>query len=231
MEAQAGRVSVVGYFRFHRVEDPIPEGWSDNGPAPGHHAIRARVIKQDGVMIDWTFIGQLEGFRTRGYVPDQGSSQSGVTIGMGVDLGHWTADQLRRRRVPDAVIRKVSPYLGLRGDDAIEVAGELMLHELDAEILSSCIQGDIVDALKSRYGRAQKAGTLKWDYLPSAPATVVTSVAFQYGPALSVRTPKFWRAVVHNDWTAMLAELRNFGDRYKTRRNREADHLERVISV
>lgn len=180
-------------------------------------------------MIDWTFIGKLEGFRTHGYVPDHGSSQSGVTIGMGVDLGHWSEDQLRRRRVPDAIIKRVSPYLGLRGDDAIEAAGELTLHELDAEILSSCIQGDIVDALRKRYARIQPAGSLLWDYLPSAAATVIVSVGFQYGPMLSKRTPKFWGRAIWNDWAGMVEELRNFGDRYPTRRNREADHLERVL--
>ena len=133
-------------------------------------------------MIDWRFIQALEGLRTRGYVPDHGSSQSGVTIGSGVDLGHWSVDQLRRRRVPEPIIRRIRPYLGLRGDDAIEVAGELELSPEDADTLSRIIQGDIVDALRQRYGRSQEPGTLRWDYLPSAAATVITSVAFQYGP-------------------------------------------------
>lgn len=180
-------------------------------------------------MIDWRFIQALEGLRTRGYVPDHGSSQSGVTIGSGVDLGHWSVDQLRRRRVPEPIIRRIRPYLGLRGDDAIEVAGELELSPEDADTLSRIIQGDIVDALRQRYGRSQEPGTLRWDYLPSAAATVITSVAFQYGPLLSKRTPNFWTAAISNDWAAMLAELRDFGDRYRTRRNREADHLERML--
>lgn len=182
-------------------------------------------------MIDWHFIGQLEGFRTRGYVPDQGSSQSGVTIGMGVDLGHWTEAQLQRRRVHPNIIEKVRPFLGLRGDDAIEAAQDLVLFQDEADALSRTIQGDMVDAIRSRYARSQAKGTLLWDNLPSAAATVITSVCFQYGPWLAWRTPKFWRACVANDWSSMVAELRDFGDRYPTRRNREADHLERVLKT
>jgi GH24 family phage-related lysozyme (muramidase) len=180
-------------------------------------------------MLNWSFIQELEGFRTTGYVPDQGSSQSGVTIGYGVDLGHWSEAQLRRRKASPHLIEKLRTFLGLRGDDAIEVADELVLDEDDARNLSSRIQGDIVATLMGRYARAQKAGTLRWDYLPSAVQTVIVSVAFQYGPALARRTPKFWRAAVANDWSAMVAELRDFGDRYPTRRGKEADYLEHIL--
>jgi GH24 family phage-related lysozyme (muramidase) len=53
---------------------------------------------------------------------------------------------------------------------------------------------------------------------------VVASVAFQYGD-LSRRTPNFWRQVTSGDWDAALNNLRHFGDKYPTRRNKEADLL------
>ncbi|MCZ6804491.1 MAG: pesticin C-terminus-like muramidase [Proteobacteria bacterium] len=55
--------------------------------------------------------------------------------------------------------------------------------------------------------------------------TVVASVAFQYGD-LESRTPNYWQQVTTGDWPAALYNLRNFGDRYPTRRNKEADLLE-----
>ena len=182
-------------------------------------------------LLDWPFIERLEGgLILRGYVPTDGSGaplgQSGVTIGSGVDLGHWTEAQLHRRRVPADVIGIVRPFLGLRGWRALEVARDLRLSHQQAERLTRCIQGDIVDALRLRYDRAVKSGLLKWHYMPSVPKTVIVSVGFQYGPALSRRCPTFWRHATNQDWTAMVAELRDFGDRYPTRRNKEADYLE-----
>ena len=55
--------------------------------------------------------------------------------------------------------------------------------------------------------------------------TVVASVAFQYG-RLEVATPNFWRQVTTGYWLAALENLRDFGDRYPTRRNKEADLLQ-----
>ncbi|SDF83983.1 pesticin C-terminus-like muramidase [Thalassobaculum litoreum] len=185
--------------------------------------------------IDWSFIEPLEGFETTGYVPVSGGAplgMSGVTIGSGVDLGHWTVEQLRRRRVPQHIIDAVGPYLGIRGWPALQLARDrpLILSPDDARMLTDCIRGDIVDAVKSRYDSAAKAaGSLRWNALPEPCRTVVTSVAFQYGPALSSRTPNFWRQVTDGRWAEAHANLMNFGDAYETRRRKEADHLAPVL--
>jgi hypothetical protein len=50
-------------------------------------------------------------------------------------------------------------------------------------------------------------------------------VAFQYGD-LARRTPNFWRQVTEKKWADVIANLRNFGDHYATRRNVEADLLQ-----
>jgi GH24 family phage-related lysozyme (muramidase) len=185
------------------------------------------------MLLNWSFIEELEGFRATGYVPVDRNGKplgrSGVTIGYGVDLGHWSAAQLRRQEVPTALIQLLRPYLGLRGEAALAVASRLELDEDDARTLSRLIQRPIVNALRRRYGGSQRAGTLRWDYLPAAARTVMVSVAFQYGPFLSRRTPKFWRTAVTNDWAAMVAELRDFGDLYPTRRGKEADHLSHIL--
>ena len=56
-------------------------------------------------------------------------------------------------------------------------------------------------------------------------ATVIASVAFQYGK-LEKETPNFWRQVTNDDWGAAVKNLRNFGDRTPTRRNKEANYFE-----
>jgi type VI secretion system secreted protein VgrG len=49
-------------------------------------------------MIDFSFIGQLEGNKTEGYVPDPENSNSGVTIASGFDIGQH---QLMSWKKPD----------------------------------------------------------------------------------------------------------------------------------
>jgi hypothetical protein len=60
--------------------------------------------------------------------------------------------------------------------------------------------------------------------------TVVASVAFQYGD-LSLRTPNFWQQVTTENWQAALANLQDFGDKYPTRRNKEADLLAQWLGI
>lgn len=72
------------------------------------------------------------------------------------------------------------------------------------------------------------ASFAKFDQLPPQFQTVIASVAFQYG-VLPVRTPTFWSYAVTGNWTAMIAELRNFGDAFPTRRTKEADLMERTL--
>ena len=56
----------------------------------------------------------------------------------------------------------------------------------------------------------------------------ITSVQYQYGN-LEKRTPKFWGHVTKQDWDSAIKELRDFGDDYGKRRNREADLLESAV--
>jgi len=55
-------------------------------------------------------------------------------------------------------------------------------------------------------------------------------VAYQYGLNLKVRAPRFWATLTEQDWPAAVAELRNFGDAYATRRIAEADLLATAIA-
>jgi GH24 family phage-related lysozyme (muramidase) len=56
----------------------------------------------------------------------------------------------------------------------------------------------------------------------------LASVSFQYG-ALSVAAPKFWKAAVSQDWNEVSKILKAFGDVYKTRRNKEAAVIDKLI--
>ena len=70
---------------------------------------------------------------------------------------------------------------------------------------------------------------IRWDQLDPEKQTVLLSVFRQYGN-LPRRTPKFWNAATQGRWENVVSELRNFGDKYDTRRNKEADLLETSLS-
>ena len=124
----------------------------------------------------------------------------------------------------------MKPYAGLQGPQALALlaAHPLRISKSDADALDQAIQEQILAQLVAEYDRAVSGapGHLRFAQLSNAQQTVLASVAFQYGPHLSNAAPRFWRAAIAQDWTEVIAELRDFGDDYPRRRNKEADYLE-----
>ena len=182
--------------------------------------------------IDWNFIGGLEGGQSlTGYVPDPTGSMSGVTIATGVDLGQRSVDDINALNIPDALKVKLVPYAGLKGQDAANYLAQkpLTITQDEASALDQAVQTPLVNQLRSNYDAATSSGS--FDGLPDQAQTVITSVATQYGPALSQATPTFWAKVTAKDWPGAVQELRNFGDSYPTRRNKEADLLQTIYQI
>jgi hypothetical protein len=78
-----------------------------------------------------------ETFATVGYVP---TDQSGVTIGIGIDLGQQTKKGLEKLNIDSSIIRKLEPYLGLTSKSQLDKkklkASNLQLTAKEAEQLS-----------------------------------------------------------------------------------------------
>jgi hypothetical protein len=130
---------------------------------------------------------------------------------------------------PDAIIEQVRPYLGVRGNDAVEILRHrpLNMSREDASTLTECIRSDILDDLVRRYDAASDR---PFRYLDQQAQTVIASIAFQFGTDLAKATPRFWRQVTTRDWKAAHANLLNFGCAYRTRRRKEAAYLADLIS-
>lgn len=92
-------------------------------------------------------------------------------------------------------------------------------------LIDKAFKHKLVNQLAADYG-ASHLNTHRTAFfdLPAEAQTVIASVAFQYGD-LSIAAPRFWRAVCKQDWHAAIAELRDFGDEYHSRRHLEADLL------
>jgi hypothetical protein len=200
-------------------------------------------VRNDGpYCIDMQFLTQLEGSVSYGYVPTyrrgarkgEAIGQSGVTIGVGCDLGGRSEADLRRLGLPCDLVVKLRPYLGKRRAEAQQVLASCPLRLTDAEaaLLSAAIAGEIFACLAARYDRAvaDVPGARRFHELPWQAQTVIASVAYQYGDNLPRATPRFWAKAVAQDWSAVAHALENFGDAYAPRRLREAQLLRRMLA-
>ncbi len=176
-------------------------------------------------MVNFNFISLLEGGRTtKGYVPEPEKSKSGITIGTGVDLGQMGETDLERFNLPEPIKLKLRPYLGKIKQDAVRLLHErpLQVSDDEAQEIDKAVKASSLNRVAKRYNSSSETD---FDSLPDGVQTVIASVAFQYGD-LASQTPNFWRQVTSGDWQGAYKNLRNFGDAYKTRRNKEADLLQ-----
>ena len=168
--------------------------------------------------INWDFIAELEGSAIKvGYVP---SNNSGVTIGTGFDLKEKTEDNIGVFGFSEPLVNKLKPFFSLSGAEASEVSKNLVLDDSEVAELDEKSKNYYASLVANKY---EKDSGKLWSDLDNNQQTVVASVGFQYGSF--ERTPKFWSAVLDGDWEQVENELRNFGDAFGNRRNKEADLL------
>lgn len=179
-------------------------------------------------MIDFKFIQGLEGNTCKGYVPDASNSQSGVTIASGFDLGARSPKEIVKAFTPD-LSAKLFPYCQLKGESALKVLKDnpLTITEEEAADVNRFAKNQAVARLTNDWAADS---LIEFSSLPIEIQTVVASVAFQYG-SLRAKAPNFWRQITQGKWRSALKNLRNFGDRYPTRRNKEADLLEAGLKL
>ncbi len=191
--------------------------------------------------VNWLMIGELEGNKLAGYVPERNGvalGSSGVTIGMGVDLGQMDQQALDALDVAQSVKDKLKLYLGLKGAAAQAKlkSAPLELAQNDVQELNAAVQTRQIDELRRGYDQAVGASGAKFDDLPEEAQTVIASVKFQNGNiwASTHKNPnvaKLWKAATQRDWATMQSVLRNWTPKdYKTRRNKEADYLEPIVT-
>lgn len=176
--------------------------------------------------ISWDFIASCEGgMRLDGYVPEDASGASGVTLAAGVDLGRLGAEECRQLS-PELSARLV-PYCGQTGVAARKILqnNPLRISPLQARALMNVKASGFLAAIHRHYDRLSP---VPFDRLPCGPATVLMSLCWQYGdPWTDKHCGQAWQLACLGAWRKFAAYLgRNFPDRrYQTRRKREADFL------
>lgn len=186
--------------------------------------------------IDWDFIAEFEGKAvTVGYVPNPTGSQSGVTIATGFDIGQRNAADMNGMDIAQDLKAKLMPYVLMKGPAALDFlnANPLVITDAEVQSIDDAVHESFTAQLVASYNGAVsgKPGLQPFDGIIPEAQTVIASVAYQYGTNLARATPRFWGDVTSQNWPQTVTELRNFGDAYPTRRNKEADLLEGAIAI
>ena len=178
----------------------------------------------DETGIDWAFIGEQEGDRLTAYTLDPSKSDSGVTIATGFDLGTRNEQDLKNMGLPESLIKKFKPYLGLKKQKAVDALKKapMKIDAKEAAIVNKLVKKDETRKMTKVYGKERLAKMTKRQ------RTIVASVFFQYnkGSPIFIRLVK---AAVDSgkasDWDKVEEELRNFKGKHPSRRIREANYL------
>ena len=192
--------------------------------------------RQKEVQVNFDFIRKSEGFETEGYVPRSGEQvldSSGVTIGTGLDLGTKNMDYFKDFENKET-LKKMEAYFGMKGQAAydFEQANPLSLSEEETKALDNFVKGRELESIENSFlaltGKELSS-------MPPRLQTVIADLQFQYGSNYN-RTPKF-REIIKDiaedpqdadSYIPLMNELRDFGDKYDTRRNREADLIQEL---
>lgn len=154
------------------------------------------------------------------YVP---MGVSGVTIGMGVDLGQTDAATLTKIGVSAATVNSLRPYLEQSGPAAVAVLHRLPLYvsQAVADELDAAIHAYHIGIAQARYDK--DAGARAFERLPWQAQAAISSIIYQRGPGSIRKFANTWAAFVRQDWSDAARRLMNgsLWERYQSRRAAE----------
>ena len=149
-----------------------------------------------------------------GYVPAVNGvpvGQSGVTIGIGVDLGQQSVSGLLSMGVPQNVVNQLSPYVGLQraAAQAALAANPLTLSQGDLDQLNNAVLGSYFNTTAASFNAANQSGFANFAALPGEAQTVIADLQYNMGP-LAQSAPNFWNQVTNGRWNDAYQNLMNF---------------------
>ena len=150
-----------------------------------------------------------------GHIPtdDEGNviGNSGVTIGVGFDLGQHNEQDLINMEFSKGMRDKLRPYLRKKGQEAINFKknNPLVLGQDSEDYVESIMRPTkyYTDILASKYDKSTGVAG-DFESLDSPIQGTLLSVLYQYGmddPGES--TPKFWKHATSKNWKGLVSEL------------------------
>ena len=200
-----------------------PPGGGTGPGAPGNGPPTCLQSQLVGITVDRGVIDSHEGkLYTTGYTLNPTLfPQSGVTIGTGVDLGYRTVSEMTAYGVSSSGLAVLSPYLGLRGNAAVNYASAHGLPTIsgdDAAALSNGIYNAIQTQLIGNYNAANTIG-VPFNQLPSAIQTTLMDIAYN-SPNIASAAPTFWTQMTTGRYEDAVNNLLHwYGDGSTDRRH------------
>ena len=174
--------------------------------------------------INWDFISSLEGKGVKkAYVP---SENSGVTVATGFDLKEKDTQILSDMGISQETTSLLSQFFGMSGAEAKSASENFSLNDEQVKEIDQASHSWYANQVKKTY--ESKEHKTAWDQLTEAERTVIASVGFQHGTSFTRKDGSemnYIKQAREGDWESLEANLRNFGDDFNTRRNKEADFL------
>ena len=195
---------------------------------PNRPIVIVKAISITDTQIDRNFIRAMEGSHLKGYVPLVKTTNSGVTIAHGFDLGQLSLREFNSMAISNELKQKLRPYVGLKKYAALSFLKKhpLTISPGDLEQLNVVSADSVLRPLVKYYDQVSKQSFLE---LPPAAQTALFSYAYQCGPYFMHQThpqKALWHAFVTQNWPKASKQLRTFKT-YASRRNSEAQLLER----
>lgn len=148
---------------------------------------------------------------------------SGVTIGVGCDLGQTTAQTMLSYGLEQDIVNRLIPYFGLKRNDAIQ-----KLHTLPLTV-SMPVAHEITYAVHNGYLRYVLAAYPGFSDLPKQAQAVIFSMCYQKGCGGVKRDwPKVWGMLLAKDWCGASKELMTGFKQYAARRATEGKLLKEL---
>jgi hypothetical protein len=131
--------------------------------------------------------------------PDKGS---GATVATGIDLGQRSIDELKSYGLPDDLVKKLTPYIGITDAAASKALKEtpLNLTKDEADQLDEAVGGGIVRSVNAKLFKT--SGQIL-DDLPEEARIVVESLAHNFGQNLDTKLPTAWKLINDKDWKGL----------------------------
>lgn len=157
---------------------------------------------------------------------------SGVTIGIGLDLGQQSEADLERMGVSADLRTLFRPYLGRRKEAACSSLrlAPFSLTDAQCDALDAAVHADYIRRAAALYDRhAEKP----FEDIPAQAQTVLVSLFYHLGSPFPSAGhsgyPKLWGHLIRGDWAAAAGELQHGFTRFASRRAREGKLLEELI--
>lgn len=203
----------------------------------------------DFSMYDNEFIDEGEGFSLEGFVPKSSETlineKIGVFISIGLDLGSKDFKFLQglfdaNDPKKDAIIQKLSPFLGLKGEQAIKKLDEIKLVLLPEEelILANALKLRIFSQIGIFYDKFKNSNSINFAKLSLLVKSVLMSFFLQHGSIgkrdfkenTKLAELKFLmiESILRNDWKKFTIDLKRFGliSQFRANRKKEVDLIE-----